>query len=53
VRNISSLVRPVITLMLVIIFCGLVILGRPVPEVFSTLVISVVGYWFGERSKGK
>lgn len=52
-RNLASAIRPGVTLLLVIVFCGLVLLGQPVPEIFSTLVISVVSYWFGERSKGK
>lgn len=52
-KNLSSAIRPVITLLLVLVLCGLVILNRPVPEGFSALVISVVSYWFGERSKGK
>lgn len=52
-KNLSGAVRPVITLMLVLVLCGMVVMGRPLPETFSTLVVGVVGYWFGERSKGK
>ncbi len=52
-RNLASAIRPTVTMLLVLVFCGLVILDHPVPEVFSTLVISVVSYWFGERAKGK
>lgn len=52
-KNVSTLVRPIVTLLLVLVLCGLVVTGRPVPEAFSALVISVVSYWFGERSKGK
>lgn len=52
-RNLASAIRPTVTLLLVLVFCGLVVMGRPVPEMFSGLVISVVSYWFGERSKGK
>lgn len=51
-KNISGMVRPTVTMLLVLVLCGLVIIGRPVPEMFSGLVISVVSYWFGERSKG-
>jgi len=51
--SVSSMVRPAVTMMLVVIFCALVVIQYPVPDVFSTLVISVVSYWFGERSRGK
>lgn len=52
-KNAASSVRPIVTLMLVIVFCTMVALGRTMPETFSTLVVGVVSYWFGERSKGK
>lgn len=51
--NAAGAVRPIVTLMLVLVLCGLIVMNRPVPEAFNALVISVVSYWFGERSKGK
>lgn len=52
-KNLAAAIRPSVTLLLVIVFCGLVILGRPVPESFNALVISVVSFWFGSRQSNK
>jgi XapX domain-containing protein len=52
-RNLASTVRPALTFLLVAVLCGLVALQLPVPPEFMALVSLVLGYWFGERSKGK
>lgn len=51
-KNISGAVRPLVTVLLLIVLCFQVVTERPVPEMFGTLVVSVISYWFGERSKG-
>jgi hypothetical protein len=48
---IRGMVRPVVTIMLVMVLCALVVMERPIPEMFGTLAVSVISYWFGERSK--
>lgn len=45
----SGLVRPAVTLTLVLVFCVLVVMSRPIPESFTSLVTLVVGFWFGQR----
>ncbi len=51
-RQLHGAVRPAVTLLLVVVLCVMVFLERPIPEMFGTLVISTLAYWFGERSKG-
>ncbi len=50
-NTIRSLIRPAVTLALTVTFCALVIAGRPVPEVFTTVLSMVLGWWFSSRSE--
>jgi len=50
-ETIHSSVRPVCTYALAAAFIVGFFTGRIQSDVFSTLVISVVGYWFGSRER--
>ena len=42
--------RPLVTLMLVGVFCYGFIAGKIAPDTFGAVVISVTSFWFGQRS---
>lgn len=48
-NSLRSAVRPIITVVLVFTFCYLAITGKIEPNILSTVVISAISYWFGER----
>ncbi len=52
-NHIRSLIRPAVTLALTLTFCAQVLLGHPIPEVFTTILSTVLGFWFASRSEGK
>lgn len=50
-ETIHSSVRPVVTYLLAVAFVAGFFMGMVPRDVFSSLVISVVSYWFGSRER--
>jgi hypothetical protein len=48
-----GLVRPVISILLVLVACYLGIMGKIPPEQFITIVAMVISFHFGERAAKK
>ena len=44
-------VRPVVTVGVLVIASWLIMLARVVPDWYQTLVVGIVMFWFGQRSK--
>ena len=47
-----TIVRPVVTLILVITVSVMVMKALPIPDWYQDLALFVVGVWFGSRSNG-
>lgn len=47
----SVLVQGIITLVLVGVACYLLIVGRPVPELLASMLMLVLGFYFGTKSQ--
>jgi len=43
----SVLVQGFVTVCFVVAFIVLACLGRPIPDLFSNVLLMVIGYWFG------
>jgi len=52
-ETVTSLIRPVVTLMLVTVLCAGFILGKVSGETFGQVVVMVVAFWFGQRGMEK
>lgn len=48
--RVRGIVRPAVTLILVIVSSGLAVTGRVVPEWYVGLTLTVVAFWFGSRT---
>jgi hypothetical protein len=53
VANLRSLVRPVVTLMLVVALVIGFFTGRVTPDAFIPIVASILSWWFASREKSK
>ena len=47
----SVIVQAIITLALVVTTCILVCTGKPVPELLSTALMLVLGFYFGSKNQ--
>lgn len=47
-----TIVRPAVTLILVVVASWMVMGAKPIPDWYMGLVISLTSYWFGSRSNG-
>ena len=47
-----TLVRPVVTLVLVAVASGMVWHAAPLPEWYKDLTLATVFFWFGSRTNG-
>ena len=52
VNTIRGLVRPAVTLLLVLAIVVLVSLGRTIPEQLWSAFLLILGFWFGSRTPG-
>jgi hypothetical protein len=52
VANLRSLVRPVVTLLLVAALVVGFFLGKVTPDAFIPIVAGAIGYWFSSRQTG-
>lgn len=44
-------VKSIVTILTTIVFCGLVILGKEIPEPFTSIYTILIGFYFGTQAK--
>ena len=45
-----TIVRPAVTMILVVVASWMVMGTKELPDWYQTLVVSIVSYWFGQRA---